>query len=166
MNKKLHDLQKYESSPLSEEALADARQNAHRYWLADFIFAARMRRQLGQADLAKASKTTQATISALENGDANPTWDTLANILRSLNVLDALKEQAETAEYARSLERVVDTQDRLVNMQNNIIDKLQADLEERTTAIGKLLVDRARMTDALKAERAAVRKEHAVTSDA
>lgn len=50
-------------------------------WIADFVVDERVARGWTQAQLAEVAGTTQATVSLVENGDANPRLDTLARLI-------------------------------------------------------------------------------------
>lgn len=68
-----------------ENAAADARSN-----LAILIVAARKLRGLSQTQLARLVGTRQPKISEYENGEGNPTWETLSRIFGVLNLSLAL----------------------------------------------------------------------------
>lgn len=73
-----------ERSP-EENAAADARTN-----LAILVIAARKLRGLSQKQLAELVGTKQPKISEYENGEGNPTWETLSRIFGVLGLSMAL----------------------------------------------------------------------------
>jgi HTH-type transcriptional regulator/antitoxin HipB len=52
--------------------------------LADVIVNLRVKLSMSQAELARRAGTTQAVISRLENGDANPTVDMVRRVVNAL----------------------------------------------------------------------------------
>jgi transcriptional regulator with XRE-family HTH domain len=54
--------------------------------LAKKVKSLRLARMMSQQDLASAADTRQALISSIENGDANPTLDSLIKLAHALGV--------------------------------------------------------------------------------
>lgn len=110
-----------------ENAAADARSH-----LAILMIAARKLRGLNQTQLAELAGTRQPKISEYENGEGNPTWDTLARVFGVLGLSLTLTPSEMNAvsiprvEYEALLRDRQDLGDLREGIQNTLLAKASA----------------------------------------
>ena len=107
-----------------------------RNYLADFIKNARDSRNLTQEKLSELCGMSQKSLSEIENGRGNPTYDTLCSLLRVLNLPFNFFPVSNLSESDATLQRLIvgymrnSQQDRRILLSN--MENLSKELKERT----------------------------------
>jgi transcriptional regulator with XRE-family HTH domain len=110
-------------------------------WAGNLIKLSRLERRMSQRELARRARTSQATISAYENGDKTPSLDTLARIVRAAGLDLRIQVVAQDghdewlAQYERSLPREAVAASKLQDRE--LVKKARSDRSRRKAAAAR-----------------------------
>ncbi len=107
-----------------------------REYLANFVKRARIDRKLTQDQLCELSGLSQKSVSDIENGRGNPTYDNLCTLLRVLDLPFSFLPTTQMSENDANLQRLIscymnnNQRDRHILLSN--MENLSRELKERT----------------------------------